>query len=264
MFNYDDALAAVKERYAREASTDKYATSQDMNLRELEINAISDHFVDGLKVLDVGCGNGYSTISLAKLYNCQFLGIDISEPMIEAAKTLAKDIELKGSVEFRVGNVLDLKMEPRSFDVIITERLLINIPTWEFQMKAIKTLHSLLKDNGMFLMIEATVQGLNRLNAVRQKVGLEPIPHSSKQNWWINRFDEKKIEEFLDEFFYIDNIQRFGMYFFISRVLHPLLIYPEKPKFESKINKIACDVALKLGADYKKLGHSIFLVLRKK
>ena len=72
MQNRDQALAAVKERYVKEASTDKYATSQDMNLRELEIKAISKHLSDGLKVLDLGCGNGYTISSLATLHNLVF------------------------------------------------------------------------------------------------------------------------------------------------------------------------------------------------
>jgi len=263
MQNRDQALAAVKERYVKEASTDKYATSQDMNLRELEIKAISKHLSDGLKVLDLGCGNGYTISSLATLHNCEFLGIDLSEPMIECANKISDDLKLKGKVIFRIGNILDLDISPNSFDVVITERLLINLPTWEDQMKAIKDIHTILNDNGLFLMMEATKQGVDRLNELRQKVGLEAIPHSTKQNWWINRFDEDKIEQFLSQIFKIQEIQRFGMYFFLSRIIHPLMVFPEKPKFDSKMNLIAREIATKIGTDYKNLGHSTLFVLKK-
>ena len=40
MNNRDEALLAVKDRYIKDASTDKYATSQDQHLRELEIRAM--------------------------------------------------------------------------------------------------------------------------------------------------------------------------------------------------------------------------------
>lgn len=263
MQNRDQALAAVKERYVKEASTDKYATSQDMNLRELEIKAISKHLSDGLKVLDLGCGNGYTISSLVTLHNCEFLGIDLSEPMIECANKISDDLKLKGKVNFRIGNILDLDISPNSFDVVITERLLINLPTWEDQMKAIKDIHTILNDNGLFLMMEATKQGVDRLNELRQKVGLEAIPHSTKQNWWINRFDEDKIEQFLSQIFKIQEIQRFGMYFFLSRIIHPLMVFPEKPKFDSKMNLIARETASKIGTDYKNLGHSTLFVLKK-
>jgi len=261
----EEALEAVKGRYIRDASTKRYATSQDGNLRELEINAISKHLSDGLQVLDVGCGNGYSAISFANLYNSNFLGIDNSQNMIDAARNLVKDeANLKGKIEFNLGDVLNLKLKPESFDVIITERLLINLPTWEDQVNVIKSLHRLLKKEGKFLMMEATKQGVDRLNEIRKKVNLEPIPHSTKNNWWINRYDENKIEEFLSELFEIVEVQRFGLYFFISRVLYPLSILPEKPKFDSKLNEIARQVSLALGTDFNKLGHSTFFVLRKK
>ena len=113
-------------------------------------------------------------------------------------------------------------------------------------------------------MMEATKQGVDRLNEIRKKVNLEPIPHSTKQNWWINRFDEEKIEKFLKDFFTIKKIQRFGMYFFISRVLHPLIVYPEKPKFDSKINTLAQEIASKIGTNFENLGHSTLYVLQKK
>jgi len=47
----EDALQAVKSRYIRDASTKKYATSQDGNLRELEINSISKHLSEEMAIL---------------------------------------------------------------------------------------------------------------------------------------------------------------------------------------------------------------------
>ncbi len=264
MNNRDEALLAVKDRYIKEASTDKYATSQDQHLRELEIRAMSKHLSNGLRILDIGCGNGYTIAKLASEFESEFIGIDLSEPMISCAKEITVNLNLKGKAEFRTGNILDLDIDSNSFDVVITERLLINLPTWDDQQKAIRKIHSILKNNGLFLMMDATRQGVDRLNEIRKKVGMEPIPHSTKQNWWINRFDEKQIKNFLQEIFNIENIQRFGMYFFISRVLHPLLVTQHKPKFDSPINQIAEDIALKLGTNYKDLGHSALFVLRKK
>jgi len=263
MIDRKEALKAVRERYLKEASTDKYATSDDMNLREIEISAISKHLFDGLKVLDIGCGNGYSTTSLAAIYESNFLGLDLSESMIEAAVQRSKGLKLNGSIQFRVANVLDMQIEPESFDVVITERLLINLPTWEDQMTAIKSIYSILKPNGRFLMMEATLQGVDKLNTLRQKVGLNPIAHSTKKNWWINRFNEERIGKFLGEYFHIEKIQKFGMYFFISRVIHPLIVAPEEPRFDSKINEVARKIALELDTDYDQLGHSAFFVLRK-
>jgi len=58
--------------------------------------------------------------------------------MINCAKEITVNLNLKGKAEFRTGNILDLDIDSNSFDVVITERLLINLPTWDDQQKAIR------------------------------------------------------------------------------------------------------------------------------
>ena len=67
----------------------------------------------------------------------------------------------------------------------------------------------------------------------------------------------------MSQIFKIQEIQRFGMYFFLSRIIHPLMVFPEKPKFDSKINLIAQEIASKIETDYKNLGHSTLFILKK-
>lgn len=258
-------MSEVKERYDREASDYKYVTSKDMNLRELEIDAISKYMNDGLKILDIGCANGYTISKLAGHFKSYFIGMDFSKNMINKAKLMAKrkSRHFKGTMIFQVQDVLTLPILTKSntFDIIITERLLINLPDTLDQEKAIKSIHKLLKPKGKFLMMEATIDGLERLNAVRNKVGLEPTPITTKENRWINRFREEHLKKFLPKYFKILDIQRFGLYFFISRVVHPLLV--KNPKFDAKINKIAYDLATKLETNYKDIGGSALYVLEK-
>src|SRR5512139_2080361 len=95
----------IQEYYRVRAGSGRYATSPDFNLREVEIDYLSRWMKDGLRVLDVGCGNGYSTLCHATMFSSQFVGVDFVPEMVAEAKILSKDFQPKGEVDFRVGNV---------------------------------------------------------------------------------------------------------------------------------------------------------------
>ena len=68
----------------------------------------------GERVLDLGCGFGETTLQLASLVGegGSALGIDVSEPFIEAAR---KETETVANVDFMVADVQTLEL-PREFD----------------------------------------------------------------------------------------------------------------------------------------------------
>ena len=68
----------------------------------------------GERVLDLGCGFGETTLQLASLVGEEgsALGIDVSEPFIEAAR---KEAESVANVDFMVADVQTLEL-PREFD----------------------------------------------------------------------------------------------------------------------------------------------------
>lgn len=56
----------------------------------------------GCRVLDVGCGGGWSSISLARAYpEATVLGVDIDQPSIDLAEANARDAGLDGRVAFQ-------------------------------------------------------------------------------------------------------------------------------------------------------------------
>jgi len=74
----------------------------------------------GRRVLDVGCGTGSTTLAVARLPGAKghCIGIDISEPMITAARARA---EREGTpASFIRANAQDHAFEPASFDMIIS------------------------------------------------------------------------------------------------------------------------------------------------
>ena len=97
----------IQAYYKKRATNNPYATSPDFNLREIEIEYLSRSLGDNMRILDVGCGNGYSTLSLASKHKSSFIGIDFVPDMIEQAESLKYNFQLKGSVEFNVDDVTD-------------------------------------------------------------------------------------------------------------------------------------------------------------
>jgi len=245
----------VKNVYEKRKTDEIYATSPDYNLRELEIDFIKQNVKFG-KVLDIGCGNGYTLISIAREFKSEYFGLDFSKNMLLGAEKLIKKFmpELESIPKFIQGDVRHLPFESNSFDCIISERCLLNLPSREMQYDTIKEIHRVLNNGGIYVMVEGTEDGLERLNDIREKVGLEVIPTVSKDNASSLKFKEKELDEFLTTLFDIENKQYFGLYYLISRVIHPLMTYPEQPRFDAKINDIARRIS-KIIPDVNNLGH---------
>jgi ubiquinone/menaquinone biosynthesis C-methylase UbiE len=256
--------AEIQEYYRVRAGSGRYATSPDFNLREVEIDYLSRRMNDGLHILDAGCGNGYSTLSFATQYKSHFVGVDFVPEMIDQAKVLAKDFQLKSEIEFRIGDVTKLEFPDSSFDIVITERCLLNLPTKKDQWQAIREVSRVVKPGGLYLMLEGTIQGLQRLNDVRGRFNLDPIIEADpKYNWFSNKFDENEMVPIaLQSFTKLELIQRFGMYYFISRVLYPLLVKPDQPKYDAPINMIARQIC-KQYPSFEDIGHVALFIFRR-
>ena len=257
-----DNTERMEQFYRDLASTKKYATSLDIHLRELEIETISSHLQAGKKTLDMGCGNGYSTIRYAQQVDANFTGMDYTQEMVDAAGEMETG-ELKGRIEFKQGDICDIPLPDESYDIVTTSRVIIALPQedWEVQKKAISEMHRILKPGGEYLMMESSEQGLQRLNDAREMFGLYRIPTNPK--WSDLKFDEEKLIPYLEDLFEIIEVKRFGMYYFIGRVIHPLLVAPEEPKYDNPINMVAYQIAQKI-PNFRDMGALVFYRLRKK
>jgi len=89
---------------------------------------------------------------------------------------------------------------------------------------------------GIFLMLEGSKQGLNKLNSIRSNMGLETINVA----WHNVFFNDDLFLDFSSDLFENIKINNFSSIFMlISRVLYPKLIEPDEPKYNEKINEIA-------------------------
>jgi len=72
----------------------------------------------GDKILDTGCGVGASAIWLAKNYNVEVVGVDISEFHCKKAEAFAKKAGVSNRVKFYVKDFITTNFEKESFDII--------------------------------------------------------------------------------------------------------------------------------------------------
>jgi ubiquinone/menaquinone biosynthesis C-methylase UbiE len=240
----------LKDSYRQRNAKDKYATSRDSHARELEIQAIAKSIDDKEDrkgtILDLACGNGYTLISLAKrLKDWRMIGVDFSDNLIAGAKYILEEErdELQSQPEFVCADAIEYvrNLKDDSIGFVITERFVQNLPSIEWQKDLVREVYRILKTGGRFLMCEGSQDGFTNLNAIRERVGLSVIPDTSADNVSAIRIVDDEFENYAQSEVGFKVIQKLGMsnYFIISRVLHPLMVAPSRPRFDSKFNELA-------------------------
>lgn len=218
-------IRAHWDALAQKHGLDLKSTTKTPTIKQLEINALAraiSKFASVSKansVLEIGCGNGHNLFGLSRLFpTFKFHGVDYSDDMIVAACKIKN--ELPGSqLDFSTGDVLNLTATAsfqNSFDVVFTDRLLINLNSWELQQKGIKEIVSCVKSNGLLVIIENFTQSYVNQNLLRQVIGLPPRT-PDPYNKFIN---EDELQEFIVEKLKLECVysENFGS-------LHDLLLY---------------------------------------
>jgi len=243
---------------AKERGHQKNATVKDWHLRDLETDVIKRHLKPSDNVLDIGCGNGDPTLECACVVR-NIVGIDFSETMVEAAKKKLMTRRVRNA-EFLCVDAHDLPYKEGEFDSVIVSRLLINLPTFASKCKVIDEAERVLKNDGLLLLLEATIQGHKSTNRIRRSFGLPNL----KKHWHNAYVDEEQMTAYLQRRFTITTTHRFSMYMFLSKVFYPLLVRPKEPEFLSKANAIAATVSRKiLEIENCPIGHNLLWVLKK-
>ena len=173
------------------------AGSNDFNLKYLEIKELSKFMKDGLKVLELGCGNGITSIEFAKKFNVKITAVDYSEKMIEQAKENLQNNKdhFKGTLSFSVLSLSQLDKLNDKFDLVFTERVLINLNSWDEQKDSLLKISELLNENGIYCMCESSIKALNNINKLRLNFDLTEIIHP----WHNTYIDDEKLEKFNKE-----------------------------------------------------------------
>ncbi|CAG0943395.1 hypothetical protein BROC_02280 [Candidatus Brocadiaceae bacterium] len=186
------------------------------------------------KCLEIGCGDGFSTVKFAPSVK-KILAVDYVEKLIERAgkKALAENIK---NIEFVHGNALELQeITKEKFDALISIRCLINLASWENQAKVLENIANLIKPGGYVFIAEGWEEGLLGMQELWRKHNLGEFKKAP-----FNQFIEKKnFLKAIENNFEVINYHGLGYYLFMSRVLQPAYLFPEKPDHNHKINKVA-------------------------
>ncbi|HLF18606.1 MAG TPA: class I SAM-dependent methyltransferase [Candidatus Omnitrophota bacterium] len=222
-----------------ESNAEKFKASNevswgDINMMKLEIDNILAYLPDRGLILDAGCSNGFSTYKVAKAKDARIEAFDYSEKAIAIAKSRKKEKDPQDRIRFIEGNILNIPFQDDHFNAAYTIRVLINLPNWKNQKKAILEIHRVLKPGGLYLMSEAFEGSLKKMNALRALAHLKPL----KVHEFNLYLKETKCEEFLKPYFDIVAVRKFSsIYYVASRFLRYLTMgKSDKDSFENPIN----------------------------
>jgi ubiquinone/menaquinone biosynthesis C-methylase UbiE len=101
----------------------------------------------GKRVLEVGCGNGYTLGKYAQA-GAEVYGIDVTETAVDISRKRFEYQKLKG--DFIVGNAEDLPYESDFFDCVCSMGVLHHVPHTE---KAVAEIHRCLKPGGRLIVM---------------------------------------------------------------------------------------------------------------
>lgn len=231
MVKKSDYRALVRRHYRNEARTEGISatsTMRDITTRRCEVEELLSYLKPGDTCLEVGCGNGAASVEIGKAKKLSMTCIDFSPELIELAKKQSLK-GVKGTIVFRQQDVLILDEEAR-YDVVFTERCIINLLAWNDQKEALKRMARALKKGGRLILLEAYKDGNEELNRARKEIGLSPIPPAYHNL----HLEKKKVIEYLtsQRLTFKEENCFLSTYYFGTRVLYPALAKLAKKKIE--------------------------------
>ncbi|GBF32292.1 methyltransferase [Desulfocucumis palustris] len=227
---------------ARKFGSAANATTQDVYMRQIEINYISEFlssFKKPLRVLDIGCGNGFSTMEYkSRVPWHSYVGGDYSEDMIFIANNELEKHQTSGDIQFKVMDVMNLSKYGDTYDVIISDRCLINLGNLNNRKQALWEISKCLQSGSWYLMIENFLEGHIEMNKMREYLDLDEIP----VRWHNSFFSYKELEDSIKHIFKISSFENISsLYYLVTRVVYSKLCEIQKrtPDYDNPIYKVA-------------------------
>lgn len=226
---YDEAIAAHYRVVAEREGLSPLSTMADETIRTRETEAMLAAVAEaqrssgpGLAIVDVGCGNGYTLERVTEAHpDAHCTGIEYS-PELRALSQ--QRFAGNARVAITAGDIRDPALTGgRQFDLLICQRVLINLLDAGDQRNALSNLVAAVRPGGFLAFLEAFAAPLARLNEARREFALGDIP-APHHNLYL-----------ADDFFARDDLIRhhaaelppenfLSTHYFVSRVIHGVLL----------------------------------------
>lgn len=179
-------------------------------------------------ILDLGCGNGHLLSELWKNFaGSTLVGLEFVPELVE----LAQSRKLP-NLTVHAGDMREEILLEQQFDVIITERSVINLLEWKWQNSAFQNIARLLKNGGHYIMVESFYESWMELNAARLENHLSEVPISSHNRYLKEGCVEVLSKLGLCEVSGVEPKNALSTHFFLSRVFQHLFTKEGTPASE--------------------------------
>lgn len=224
--DYNELIRSHYKRVAEDDGASGCSTMKDEYIREAETSLISgfigraiDQLSDNITVADIGCGNGYTLFRLVEEFpEVKFVGYEYTPELYEIATERFRN---HGNVDIILADVREKFCGQDAYDICYTQRVIINLLDKDDQKKAISNIIDGAVNNGFILFLESFQQGLFQLNEARKEFSLSEI-----EGAYHNLLLDENFFQWTADLQTLESVETnfLSSYFYIARVLHPLLL----------------------------------------
>ena len=102
------------------------------------------------KILEVGCSTGYITRYIARNFDCEIIGVDLSTLLLDIAEEESRKSNLK-NISFKYANVEKLPFSDNTFDIVYGEAITALVPD---PLKVLNEYNRVLKPGGKIATLD--------------------------------------------------------------------------------------------------------------
>jgi SAM-dependent methyltransferase len=243
------------EQRAASVADDIEVNIMDIFQREAEYDHVCRYLAKDMRVLEVGCGNGFSTARFRPLVS-HLDAFDYSESMIARAKDRVGET----NNVFFVDNLLEPRRVEPGYDAVVCVRVLINLRDLAEQRLAVANLASFVRPGGLLVLAEGFTDGFVALNRLRDSLKMPPIEPAA-----INFYSssEDLLPDLLRHFTLEDRFH-LGAYDYLTRAFYPSVVGAENAKHNTVFSQRCAEMARSFNPDcFAELSRIQGMVLRK-
>ncbi len=238
---YDTVIAQHYRKIAQEHALSPSSTMVDEYVRTKETEAIVAFVKASLarrqrlgltqpaRIVDVGCGNGYTLQVLSRQFPDQnFVGVEKTPELRDLA---ASRFPNNPHVTIQPGDVrVPGTLAAGSVDILLCQRVLINLLDAGDQATALNNLIELVapplsgKPGGSMLFIEAFDTPLATLNVARGEFDLPPLPPAHHNLYLHDAFFQNTMLKTFGAAAELPPPNFLSTHYFVARVLHATLL----------------------------------------